>query len=121
MIDIILADDQFEVREALKCLLECQPDIHLASEAMSADELLMQLSLVCPDIVLFDWELPESTGGALVSHMRALCPSVRLVAWSSRPEACREALQAGAHGFVSKGDPPERLLYAIRHCDSAHV
>ena len=121
MIDIILADDQFEVREALKCLLECQPDIHLASEATSADELLTHLSLVCPDLVLFDWELPESTGAELVSRMRALCPAVRLVAWSGRPEACREALEAGAHGFVSKGDPPERLLYAIRHGDSARV
>lgn len=112
--DIILADDQFEVREAYKCLLEDQVGVCVVSETASGSELLMQLEQRCPDLVLLDWELPGLKGAALLGRARMVCPTVQVIALSVRPEARDEALQAGAQGFVSKGDPPELLMTAIR-------
>jgi DNA-binding NarL/FixJ family response regulator len=113
--DIILADDQYEVREAYKCLLDDQVGVCLVSEATSATELLEQIEQRCPDLVLLDWELAGLKGAELMTRARAVCPKLQVIALSVRPEAHAEALQAGAQGFVSKGDPPERLTAAIHN------
>ncbi len=109
----ILADDQFDVRQALICLLENEVDYELVSEASNADELLTWLTSACPDLLLLDWELSGMKGRDLLTNVRALCPHVKVIALSGRPEAHEEALAAGADGFVSKGDPPDCLLTAI--------
>ncbi len=109
----ILADDQFDVRQALICLLENEVKYELVSEAASADELLTWLIKACPDLLLLDWELSGVNGRDLLLKVRALCPHVKVIALSGRPEAFEEALAAGADGFVSKGDPPDCLLTEI--------
>ena len=108
--DVILADDQYDVRCALRCLLEQSAELRLVSEATNSAELLAYLSTACPDLVLLDWELPGINGRDLMERARAVCPKVKVVALSVRPEARAEALRAGAQGFASKGDPPERLV-----------
>jgi two-component system response regulator DesR len=109
------------VREALRCVLEDQEDIQLVSEATSAAELLAHLALRCPDLVLLDWELPGMSGVELMAQARAVCPALKLIALSVRPEACSEATSAGVECFVSKGDPPERLLAAVRRVASQRL
>lgn len=111
---VILADDQFDVRCALRLLLEQEADLELVSEAVNTFELLSQLSTACPDLVLLDWELPGLPILDLLASVRRICPDTRIIALSGRPEACEQAAQAGVPGFVSKGDPPERLLAVVR-------
>ncbi len=111
---VLLADDQFDVRVALKCLLQNECDLELLSEVASASELLEHLCLGCPDLVLLDWELPGSRGSSLVRQIHACCPTIQVIALSVRPEARDEALAAGVQGFISKGDPPECVVTAVR-------
>ncbi len=111
---VILADDQFDVRCALRLLLEQEADLELVSEAVNTFELLSQLSTACPDLVLLDWELPGLPVLELLASVQRICPDTRIIALSGRPEACEQAAQAGVPGFVSKGDPPERLLTVVR-------
>jgi len=110
---ILLADDQPEVRRALTILLERQPGLTVAGQAVDADDLLAQAEALCPDLVLLDWELPGLVGSSLLSALRAVCPGVLVIALSGRPGARRAALAAGANAFVSKADPPDRLLATI--------
>ncbi len=110
----LLADDQPDVRCALTCLLQQESDFQLTSEASSATELLAYLSVSCPDLVLLDWELSGVSGRDLMAQIRAVCPNAVVIALSVRPEARLEALESGVQGFVSKGDPPERLLAMVR-------
>ena len=112
--DILLADDHIDVRRALICLLENECDLQLASEANNADELLRLLVHTCPDLVLLDWELPGIDTCDLLTQLRELYPRVKVIALSAYPEACEEAASAGVQWFVSKGDPPERLLTTVR-------
>ena len=116
---IVLADDDNDVRQALICLLEDECDLQLTSEAKNADELLRLLTGTCSDLVLLDWELPGLDGCDLLAQIREICPTVKVIALSAYPEACEQAASAGVQWFVSKGDPPERLLTAIRSLNAS--
>jgi len=110
---ILLSDDQPKVRFALRVLLERQPGVEIVGEAIAADDLLAQARTIRPDLVLLGWELPGLSATRSLSALRRACPDLYVIALSGRPEARRAALAAGADAFVSKGDPPERLLAAI--------
>lgn len=113
---ILLADDQPKVRFALGVLLERQPGLEVMGEATDAEELLLQAEVDCPDLVLLGWELPGLAAVGSLIALREVCPNVFVIALSGRPEARQAALDAGADVFVSKTDPPERLLAAIEDC-----
>jgi DNA-binding NarL/FixJ family response regulator len=110
---VLLADDQTKVRSALRLLLEQEPGLSVVGEAAEAEDLLAQVEVTQPDLVLLDWELPGLRTDDRLSALRALCPQLKVIALSGQPEARRAALSAGADAFVSKGEPPERLLAAL--------
>jgi len=111
---VVLADDQYDVRRAIKLLLEHEVDLQLTGEVTNDLELLALLAMMCPDLVLLDWELPCPGGRDLLVRVRAICPDVKVIALSAHPEARDEALRAGVQAFVSKGDPAEHLLAIVR-------
>ncbi len=119
--DVVLADDDLDVRQALICLLEDECDLQLTTETKNVDELLCSLTETCPDLVLLDWELPGIDGCDLLAQIREICPTVKVIALSAYPEACEEAASAGIQWFVSKGDPPERLLAVLRSLHTTDV
>jgi DNA-binding NarL/FixJ family response regulator len=117
---VLLADDQTRVRSALRLLLEQEQGISVVGEAAEVENLLVQVEATQPDLVLLDWELPGLRTDDWLSTLRTLCPRLKVIALSGQPEARRAALAAGADAFVSKGDPPERLLttlYAVAQID----
>lgn len=111
---VLLADDQAKVRSALRLLLGQQPGLEILGEAIDTTGLLDWVKAACPDIVLLDWELPGLPATALVPLLHYHCPELGVIALSGRPEARQAAMAAGAHAFVSKGDPPEILVRTIR-------
>ena len=113
---VLLADDQSKVRSALRLLLEQQPGTQVLGEAVDTTGLLDWVTVTCPDVVLLDWELPGLGVDRLLPTLRELCPCLKVIALSGRPEARQAALDAGVDAFVSKGDPPERLLAAVNDC-----
>jgi DNA-binding NarL/FixJ family response regulator len=110
---VLLADDQPKVRLALRVLLRLQPDLKIVGEAIDAEDLLTQTASTSPDLVLLGWELPSLATAGAVSPLRTLCPDLSVIALSGRPESRPAALAAGADAFVSKIEPPERLLAII--------
>lgn len=110
---ILLADDQPQVRSALRLLLEQEAQAQIVSEAETLDDLLNRCSTLTPEAILLDWELPGFSPTTDLAAIRQIYPSARIMALSSQPEARHPALQAGADRFVCKGDPPERLLAAL--------
>jgi DNA-binding NarL/FixJ family response regulator len=112
---VFIADDQLKVRSALRLLLEQDPEVSVVGEAVEAGDLLAQVRAARADLVLLDWELPGlQAANPLLPALRTLCPRLSVIALSGRPDARRAALAAGADAFVGKGDPPERLLAAVK-------
>jgi DNA-binding NarL/FixJ family response regulator len=114
---ILLADDQPQVRFALRTLLERKLDASVIGEASDTEELLQQLRESCPDLLLLDWELPGQNGRSFVTALRARCPHLAVIALSGRIESRQAVLQAGLDAFVCKCDYPEELLLAIRQIE----
>ncbi len=113
MIRILLADDREEVREALECLLEGEPEVMVVGKAANAANLMTQLQSTTPDLILLDWELPGLDRSDPLQSLRRAAPRVTVIAMSGNPEASGESIAAGADAFISKGNPPEQVLAAL--------
>jgi DNA-binding NarL/FixJ family response regulator len=110
---ILVADDQARVRSALGLLLGLESDMDVVGETGEADYLLARVKETQPDLLLLDWELPGLVANRVLAALRSFFPRLKVIVLSGRPEARRAALAAGADAFVSKGDPPDRLLAAL--------
>ena len=110
---ILLADHRPKIRFALRALLEQWPEFDVIGEAASAEELLAQVGAVRPDLILLDWGLRGQDTIMLLRALRGCSAGAAVIVLSSRPEWREAALDAGADAFVSKIDPPERLLATI--------
>lgn len=110
---ILLADDNPEVRSALRFLLEQEPLLAEVMEAADSQSLLSRLSETCPMVLLLDWELPGLHASDFMNLLRSRCPGMRVIALSSRFEARQESLVAQVDAFVSKAEPPEKILSTI--------
>ena len=107
---VLLADDQKDVRAALRLVIEQHPCFHVAGEVRTVTDLLRTVQQQTPDIILIDWELPGFRFADHLQHLRSICPKMVLVALSGQPASRQQALAAGADSFVCKADAPDKLL-----------
>ena len=111
---ILIADHQPAVRSAVRLLLGERPELDVVGEAADSEELLVQLERLRPDIILLDSALPGWSPADLFDAFRGLDHHPKVIVLGVQSETGKAALAAGADAYVSKGDPPRRLLTAIR-------
>lgn len=116
---IFVADDDINVLHALQLLLQHLPWVEIVGVAESRPALQRLVPGACPDVVMVDWEMLGRDESILFAQLRRLSPPLRIIASSSRPEARRQALAAGADAFVSKAESPEHLLAVLEWCRPA--
>jgi DNA-binding NarL/FixJ family response regulator len=115
---VLLADDNSDLRSALRLLLEKRLDESIILEAHDMEQVLAQAEDVHPDCIVLDWELPGRPKRERVQVLRTLVPGIHILVTSARPEAREEALADGADQFAAKSDSPSAILDAIRACCS---
>jgi DNA-binding NarL/FixJ family response regulator len=98
----------------MRLLLEKGLELDVVGEAADGKELVAQLESLQPDILLLDWDLPGRSTTNLFDGFRELDRQPRVIVLGVKPESRQSALAAGADAFVSKGEPPKRLLAALR-------
>lgn len=113
---IMLVDDHPLVRLGLRSLLNHEADLMVCAEASTEDEALQALAATGPNIVLMDVTLGSSSGIELTRTIHRMNPSLPVLVLSLHEKASHghQALDAGACGFVTKSDAPDRILSAIR-------
>jgi DNA-binding NarL/FixJ family response regulator len=114
MFRILLADDNPEIRSALRLFLETRLDLELITEARDMEHVLAQVEDSQPDCIILDWELPGRPTRERVSVLRTLNPSLKVIVISARPEVREQVLAEGADGFVSKTDSPHFVFKTIQ-------
>lgn len=117
-IRILIADDQVLLRGSLRLLLDSTPDLAVVGEAGTGLEVVAQVQLLHPDLVLMDVRMPDGDG---VDATRRIVASpdnwqvrVLMLTTFDLDEHVYAALRAGASGFALKDMPPADLIAAIR-------
>lgn len=116
MIRVLIADDHPIVREGLKHIMDACRDIQVVAEAGNADETLAVCRGGKVDVVLLDITMPGPGFIQLIKQVHAAAPTVRILMLSVHPEEhfAHRAIQAGAHGYLTKDQSTEALALAIR-------
>lgn len=115
-IRVMLVDDHDMVRRGLAAFLQVKPGLQLVGEARDGVEALDVCREVRPDVILMDLVMPEMDGAAATKAIRDRYPSVQVIALTSFQEKdlIREALEAGAIGYLLKNVTVDELEAAIR-------
>jgi DNA-binding NarL/FixJ family response regulator len=116
IVSVLIADSRAHTRSAMRLLLAQEQDIAVVGEAAGMDAAVATIAACRPDVVLLGWELMERNDVSALDDLWAVSSTSFVIALSGQSEARHEALAAGADAFVSKGDPPEKLLAAVRDC-----
>lgn len=113
---ILLADDHAVLRAGLRMLLSVEPDMQVIGEADSGRQAVEQAAALQPDIVLLDVTMPDLDGLAALPQLKAAAPQARVLILTMHQDEAylRQALQAGAAGYVLKKAADTELLSAIR-------
>ncbi len=115
MIRVMLADDHRIVREGVRRVLACEPNMQIIGEASSGEEALILLTGMECDVLVMDLIMPGLHGRELVERIRAAYPRLGLVIFSMYPEDpfALNFLRMGVHAFVSKEREPQYLVESI--------
>lgn len=112
---IVLVDDHELLRDGLRVRLSREPGIEVVGEAGSAKETLAVIEKTRPDLVVLDLGLPDKSGIEVTAEIRAARPATKIIVLtgSNTESAARDAIMAGADGFIRKEDAAGELVRAI--------
>jgi NarL family two-component system response regulator LiaR len=115
-IRVMLVDDHDMVRRGLATFLMAKPDLELVGEAADGLEALEVCAEVEPDVILMDLIMPGMDGAEATRAIRQRWPEIQVIALTSFQEKqlIRDALKAGAIGYLLKNVSVEELSAAIR-------
>jgi DNA-binding NarL/FixJ family response regulator len=115
-IRILLVDDHAVVREGVRALLEQQSDMAIVGEAGDADGALRDLALLAPDVVVMDLKMPGLPAVEAIADIRRMRPSCNVLVFTSyaADSQVRDALSAGATGYLLKDTLRDDLVRAVR-------
>jgi NarL family two-component system response regulator LiaR len=115
-IRVLIVDDHGMVRRGLATILKVNADLELVGEASNGQEALELCMEVQPDVVLMDLMMPQMGGAEATRLIRQNCPEMQIIALTSfqESELVRDALQAGAVGYLLKNVSADDLAAAIR-------
>ena len=113
---VAIVEDQREVREGLRALVNGAPDFACAGEYRTMEEALADVGRIEPHLVLADLGLPGMSGIDGIRELRERYPSMPILALTIYDDNDRvfDALCAGASGYLLKNTPPARLIESLR-------
>jgi len=116
VISVLLVDDHPVVIEGLRKVLDAAGDIDVTGSATDASRALEQARALRPDVILLDLRMPGATGIQATRQLRAhdfLGAIIVLTSYGDKAYV-RQALEAGADGYLLKSTPAADLITAIR-------
>ncbi|MGW0596402.1 response regulator transcription factor [Streptomyces sp. NPDC002776] len=116
-IRIVVADDEFMVRTALRAILSAEPDLEVVGEAATGAEAVSVVRELTPDVVLMDVRMPETDGIRATEQILATLaepPRIVVVTTFENDSYVYDALRAGAAGFLLKWSDADTLAQTVR-------
>ncbi|MFI7544925.1 response regulator [Actinoplanes sp. NPDC049599] len=117
MIRVLVVDDQVLIRAGLAALLRLAPGIEVVAEGDSGAAAVRLAAQHRPEVILMDIRMHDMSGIEATRLIHAQQaerpPRVLMLTTFDLDEYVFEALRAGAHGFLLKDTPPQRLIAAV--------
>lgn len=119
-IRVLVADDHRMARAGLCMLLRLEPDLEIVGEADDGHAALALAAELHPDVLLADVSMPGPGGVELARQLRDVLPDVHVVVLTMHEDSnlVREALTAGAYGYIIKRTAESDLVAAV-HASAA--
>jgi DNA-binding NarL/FixJ family response regulator len=117
VISVLLVDDHPVVVEGLRKVLATAGDIDVTGEAHDAASAIERARSLKPDVILLDLRMPGASGVQATRRLRdqGVQSAVIILTSYGDQNYVREAIEAGADGYLLKSTPPEKLIDAIRN------
>jgi NarL family two-component system response regulator LiaR len=114
-IRILIVDDHAVVREGLRALIDVNPEMELAGEAVDGVEAVQKARSLQPDVILLDLLMPRKSGLDAIGEIKEENPDARILVLTSFAEDDKvfPAIKAGALGYLLKDSSAQELLQAI--------
>ena len=115
-IRVLLVDDHTMLREALRYLVDTDPEMEVVGELSDGAGVEEAVSRLSPDVVVMDVSMPTVNGIVATRTLRASFPALKVVALSgfNYKQYVMEMLDVGAAAYVVKSAAGDQLLHAIR-------
>jgi DNA-binding NarL/FixJ family response regulator len=116
IIRVALVDDHQLIREGLRLVLQGEDGFEIVGEAADHASAIDLVMTERPHVLVLDLTFPEGDAMPLLRALSARQPNLRIVVLTmhSDPETVRQALAAGAAGYMIKGAASRELVEAIR-------
>ena len=113
---VVIADDHAVVRRGLRQVLDGEEGFEVVAEASDLDGARRYVRGHHPDVLVLDLNLPEGLSLDAIPEIRAECPDTQIVVLTmqNEPAYARQALTAGALGYVLKEAAESELVEAVR-------
>jgi len=122
-ITVLLVDDHSLVRQGFRRILEDEPDIKVVGEAGDGKEAVRLTAELKPKVVVMDCALPGTSGLVATRKILETTPeqAILMLSMHSEETLVRQALEAGARGYVLKNAVDLELPNAIRKVAAGEV
>jgi two-component system, NarL family, response regulator LiaR len=113
---IIIADDHPLQRQALRNVLEKEPDFDLIAEASNGEEAVKLATKLIPDVVVMDISMPVLNGLEATKQIKDKFPDINILVLTvhSDSEHILSILEAGASGYLTKSAYDSEIIHSIR-------
>ncbi len=115
MLRILVADDHEVIRRGLRGLLEQHEGWQVCAEASNGRQAVELAQKTCPHVVVLNLSMPELNGLEATRHIRKALPNTEILIFTVHEmgEQVRNALSAGARGYLLKTDAGRDLVAAV--------
>ncbi|MBA1157645.1 response regulator [Microvirga mediterraneensis] len=115
MTRILIADDHDVVRSGLNAILSSQSGWEVVAEAADGRKAVELVAETKPDVAILDYQLPSLNGVDATREIRAIRPQTEVLIFTMHESELllREALEAGARGYLLKSDARKFLIAAV--------
>jgi DNA-binding NarL/FixJ family response regulator len=115
MTNVAIVEDDWAVRENLALLISKAPGFSCVATCESAEEALLRLPSLAPDVVLMDINLPGKDGISCVATLREVLRKTQVIMLTIEEDSDKvfESMKAGATGYLVKHVAPQEILEAV--------
>jgi DNA-binding NarL/FixJ family response regulator len=112
---IAIADKNPVIRSGLSELLRQDGRFTVAAAVASGGQFIELVSQSKIDVGLIGWQLPDMTGGEVLTQLKRKQASIRVIIYTGErsPDVLHHSIKSGARGFISKSDEPAVLMETL--------